>query len=68
MGALVAVLNSKEVAGRVLSQMKRIARAIYSNPPAHGARIARDVISDPAMFQEWKEEMREMAGRIATVR
>jgi len=67
-GCLTAVLNSKEVAGRVESQMKRIARAIYSNPPVHGARIARDVINDPAMFEEWKGEMREMSGRITGVR
>lgn len=67
-GALVAVLNSKEVADRVLSQFKRIARALYSNPPTYGARIAAEVIGDPAMFEEWKAEMRGMAGRIDTVR
>jgi aspartate aminotransferase len=41
----------------VLSQLKRIARALWSNPPTHGARIAAEVVGDPAMFEEWKGEM-----------
>ena len=60
--------GAKETATRAASQLKRVARAIYSNPPAHGARVARDVISDPAMFEEWKTELAGMAGRILAVR
>jgi aspartate/tyrosine/aromatic aminotransferase len=41
----------------VLSQLKRIARALWSNPPTHGARIAAEVVGDPSMFEEWKGEM-----------
>ncbi|CAG9465873.1 unnamed protein product [Pedinophyceae sp. YPF-701] len=67
-GALCAVVSEQEVAGRVLSQMKKIARAIYSNPPVHGARIVAEVIGDAGMFDEWKAEMKGMAGRIETVR
>jgi len=51
-----------------LSQLKRLARALWSNPPTHGARIAAEVVGDPAMFEEWKAEMRGMAGRIEQVR
>ena len=64
MGALNFVLRDSESAQRVLSQLKRLARAIYSNPPTHGARIAAEVVGDPQMFSEWKEEMQMMAGRI----
>jgi len=67
-GALNVVLNEAETAKRVLSQLKRLARAIWSNPPTHGARIAAEVVGDPAMFEQWKGEMAGMAGRIATVR
>ena len=35
-------------------QLKRIARALWSNPPAYGARIVAEIISDPALFAEWK--------------
>ena len=56
-GALNYVSGSKEVASKVLSQLKRIARAMYSNPPVHGARIVANVIGDESLFEEWKEEM-----------
>jgi aspartate aminotransferase, chloroplastic len=67
-GALSAVLSDASAADRALSQMKRIARAIWSNPPAHGARIVAEVVGDSETFGEWKDEMAEMAGRIADVR
>lgn len=67
-GALNVVVSDAETAKRVLSQLKRIARAMYSNPPTHGARIAAEVICDPELFAAWNVEMGEMAGRIATVR
>ena len=62
-GALNAVLNSPEAATKVLSQLKRVARAMYSNPPVHGARIVAEVVNDPAMFKEWNEEPRRDAAR-----
>lgn len=67
-GALNAVLSDADAAGRVLSQMKRIARAMYSNPPVHGARIVATVMGDDALFGEWKAEMEGMSGRINNVR
>ena len=53
-----------DTANRVLSQCKRIARAMYSNPPVHGARIVTEVVGDEATFNEWRKEMEGMAGRI----
>jgi aspartate aminotransferase len=35
-GAMVFVTTTKDSATRVMSQMKRIARALYSNPPTSG--------------------------------
>ncbi|KAL3132881.1 L-asparaginase 1 [Trebouxia sp. C0009 RCD-2024] len=67
-GALSFVLSDEGAAKRVLSQLKRIARAIYSNPPVHGARIVAEVVGNEDMFTEWKQEMEGMAGRIKTVR
>ena len=43
-GAISWVLSDAGAAARTLSQMKRIARAIYSNPPVHGARIVSEVL------------------------
>lgn len=67
-GALNAVLATPAVASRVKSQLKRLARAMYSNPPVHGARIVAAVVGDPQLFGEWKGEMEMMAGRILKVR
>src|SRR5204862_4569497 len=38
-GALSVVTSSAEEALRVLSQLKRIVRTNYSNPPTHGGQI-----------------------------
>ncbi|KAH6819768.1 aspartate aminotransferase 5 [Perilla frutescens var. hirtella] len=67
-GAINVVCSSSEVAQRVKSQLKRIARPMYSNPPIHGARIVANVVGSPDLFDEWKEEMALMAGRIKSVR
>ena len=63
-GAINFVSRDKAAATKVLSQMKRIARAIWSNPPVHGASIAAEVVGTPELFAEWNEEMEMMAGRI----
>jgi aspartate aminotransferase len=67
-GAFTYVGSDAETTKKVLSQCKRLARAIYSNPPVHGARIVAEVVGDEAVFNEWRAEMEGMAGRIRTVR
>ena len=67
-GAMNVVCGSKDEGTRVTSQLKKLARAMYSNPPVHGAKIAATVIADDALFTEWKEEMEMMSGRIKSVR
>lgn len=67
-GAINVVCLTADAAARVKSQLKRLARPMYSNPPVHGARIVANVVGSPDLFNEWKEEMEMMAGRIKTVR
>ncbi|KAL2525748.1 Aspartate aminotransferase [Abeliophyllum distichum] len=67
-GAINIVCASSDAAARVKSQLKRLARPMYSNPPIHGARIVSNVVGNPELFNEWKEEMEMMAGRIKSVR
>ncbi|KAB1204672.1 Aspartate aminotransferase, chloroplastic [Morella rubra] len=67
-GAINVVCSSADAAARVKSQLKRLARPMYSNPPIHGAKIVANVVGDPALFNEWKAEMEMMAGRIKNVR
>jgi aspartate aminotransferase len=67
-GALNLIAADADAAAKSASQIKRLARAIYSNPPVHGARIVAEVVGDEQMFDEWRAEMEMMSGRIKGVR
>lgn len=67
-GNLIITVNDKNKLEAVRSQVKRIVRAIYSNPPAHAARIVAMTLSDDTLLQQWKNEVSEMAGRIKQMR
>ncbi|WP_119156914.1 aromatic amino acid transaminase [Caldimonas tepidiphila] len=67
-GALSVVCESKEEAGRVLSQLKRVIRTNYSNPPTHGAQVVTTVLSTPELRQQWEDELAAMRVRIKQMR
>jgi len=67
-GALSAVCTSKEEADRVLSQLKRVIRTNYSNPPTHGAQVVATVLTTPALRTLWEEELAAMRVRIKEMR
>lgn len=67
-GALTVVAGSKEEAGRVLSQLKRVIRTNYSNPPTHGGSVVAAVLNTPELMAEWKQELAAMRDRIRLMR
>jgi len=67
-GALSIVTQSKEESARVLSQLKRVIRTDYSNPPTHGAEIVAMVLNSPKLRQMWEDELAEMRERIKAMR
>ncbi len=67
-GALSIVTNSKEEAGRVLSQAKRVIRTNYSNPPTHGATVVASVLNSVELRAMWEQELGEMRERIRDMR
>ena len=67
-GALHVVASSTEVANRIRSQLSVLARSEISNPPAHGARLVALILNDPLLFEQWKEDIKTMAGRIIKMR
>jgi aromatic-amino-acid transaminase len=67
-GALTIVTGSTEESARVLSQLKRVIRTNYSNPPTHGGSIVAAVLADPKLRALWEEELAEMRNRIKSVR
>lgn len=67
-GALHVVCQNPQEAQRVKSQLQIIIRAMYSNPPAWGARLADQIFADRELTMLWRKEMAMMAGRIGEMR
>ncbi len=67
-GALSIVTASKEEAGRVMSQVKRVIRTNYSNPPTHGGAMVAAVLASPELRQMWETELAGMRDRIRAMR
>jgi aspartate aminotransferase, mitochondrial len=62
------VCESAEEKKRLDSQIKILVRPLYSNPPVHGARIASEILNDPALNKQWLGEVKGMAERIIEMR
>ncbi|XP_026686773.1 aspartate aminotransferase, cytoplasmic-like [Diaphorina citri] len=41
---------------------------MYSNPPSHGARIVSLVLNNPRLYDQWKQCIETMSGRIKQMR
>ena len=67
-GALSVACQSKEEAGRVLSQLKIVIRTNYSNPPTHGAQVVATVLTTPSLRTMWEDELAAMRVRIKQMR
>ncbi|KAL2739600.1 hypothetical protein V1477_010989 [Vespula maculifrons] len=67
-GNMVIVMSDIKEAIEFKSQVTLIIRAMYSNPPNHGARIVSTVLNNPDLCEEWKEHIRTMSGRIQQMR
>jgi aromatic-amino-acid transaminase len=67
-GALSIITSAKEEAARVLSQLKRVIRTNYSNPPTHGGSVVAAVLASPELRATWEQELGEMRDRIRAMR
>ncbi|UXN35647.1 amino acid aminotransferase [Avibacterium paragallinarum] len=67
-GAFTLVAENKEIAATALTQVKSIIRTLYSNPASHGASTVALVLADPALREEWANELTEMRDRIKAMR
>jgi aromatic-amino-acid transaminase len=67
-GALSIVTADREESARVLSQVKRVVRTNYSNPPTHGGAIVAAVLTRPELRRQWEEELAGMRDRIRAMR
>ncbi|MEQ2304697.1 Golgi Transport [Ameca splendens] len=67
-GNLTVVSKDTENLTRVLSQMEKIVRTTWSNPPSQGARIVSKTLNTPELFAEWKDNVKTMADRVLLMR
>lgn len=67
-GNLTVVVNSSELIPRLKSQFTTVVRANYSNPPAHGARVAAAILNNKALNDEWRENLKTMSNRMNSMR
>jgi len=67
-GALSILAASADEAARVLSQVKRLVRTNYSNPPTHGGQVVASVLTTPELRALWEKELGGMRERIKAMR
>ena len=67
-GALSIVAADKQEAARVLSQVKRVVRTNYSNPPTCGGQIVATILNNAELHALWDRELGAMRERIRALR
>ncbi|HYF57466.1 MAG TPA: amino acid aminotransferase [Burkholderiaceae bacterium] len=67
-GALSFVAQDGDEAARLLSQLKRVVRTNYSNPPTHGGSVVATVLNTPELRALWEQELAGMRDRIRAMR
>nr|AZL94202.1 cytosolic aspartate aminotransferase [Cardiosporidium cionae] len=67
-GMVHMVCSSNSIAKVVLSNLKVVIRSMYSNPPKHGGQIVQRILSDAKLKADWQNELKNVAGRIVTMR
>ncbi|KAJ8284690.1 hypothetical protein COCON_G00035400 [Conger conger] len=67
-GNLTIVAKDGENLTRVLSQMEKIVRTTWSNPPSQGARLVAITLTTPELFADWQGNVKTMADRVLLMR
>lgn len=67
-GALSIVTADASEVAKVLSQVKRVIRTNYSNPPTHGGQTVASVLTTPELRPLWEQELGGMRDRIKVMR
>ena len=67
-GCLSFLTQNQEQKNAVKTNLERIVRCEYSNPPKFGAMIINYVMNDPELRKEWDEEISMMGNRIKQMR
>ncbi len=67
-GCFLALAPDRKSADAAASHVADLARASYSMPPAHGAGIVAEILSDAALRADWEAELAAMRTRMIGLR
>ncbi|OLY82835.1 Aspartate aminotransferase, cytoplasmic [Smittium mucronatum] len=67
-GCLHILTNNKDATRRAGKQTEKCSRATVSTCPRYGAEIAGTILSSPELFDEWKQTLKQMSGRVLEMR
>ena len=67
-GAFTLVAKNNLIAETAFSQVKVGIRTMYSNPPAHGAKVVSTILGNEALYSQWVQEVADMRVRIHKMR
>ena len=67
-GALTVVCPQADQVKAIQSQVNKVIRCNYSNPPAHGAAIVNTILRDDELRTQWEGEVGAMRDRINGMR
>ena len=67
-GAVALVASNAQECSAARSQLKRVVRTNYSNPPRHGGAIVATILADAELARLWKEELEAIRVRITRLR
>lgn len=68
MGALFIVSENLQAKRKIATHVKRIIRALYSNPPSHGARLVLEILKRDELKTLWLKDLEGMRKRIHLMR
>lgn len=67
-GSISIITESSSQSSAIESQLKKLIRPMYSNPPIHGSRIVETIFSDENLLNEWLADLDSVVGRLNVVR
>ncbi|GHC82042.1 aromatic amino acid aminotransferase [Nocardiopsis terrae] len=67
-GCAVVVSDDSTRRAHAYGILETVARAGYSQPPDHGARIVHEILRDPGLYTDWLTELEGMRERLGALR
>ncbi|KAK4236137.1 pyridoxal phosphate-dependent transferase [Achaetomium macrosporum] len=67
-GALHIVTRSNESAAKAEAKLKKIQRAEITSTPSFGAKIVATIVQNPALREQWQQDLQTMSGRLQDMR